>query len=145
MSGIFVRSYIILENLYWWTYTYLQGRNRDADIENRLVETAREGEGGTNGESSIETYTLPYVQYIASGNLLYNAGNSNPVLCDKLEGGMGWKVGGRIIREGTYVYLRLIHVDIWQKLTKYCKAIILQFKNKIIFLKTFFKQQGPTI
>ena len=62
MSGIFVRSYIILENLYWWTYTYLQGRNRDADIENRLVETAREGEGGMNGESSIETYALPYVK-----------------------------------------------------------------------------------
>ena len=36
--------------------------NRDADIENRLVETAREGEGGMNGESSIETYALPYVK-----------------------------------------------------------------------------------
>ena len=33
-------------------------------------------------------------------------------------------------REGTYVYLWLIHVDIWQKTTKFCKAIILQFKKK---------------
>ena len=32
-------------------------------------------------------------------------------------------------REGTYVYLWLIHVDIWQKTTKFCKAIILQLKN----------------
>ena len=29
------------------------------------------------------------------------------------------------------VYLWLIHVDVWQKLTQYCKAIILQLKNKI--------------
>ena len=26
----------------------LQGRNRDADVENRLVGTTGEGEGGTN-------------------------------------------------------------------------------------------------
>ena len=26
--------------------------------------------------------------------------------------------------------LWLIHVDVWQKTTKFCKAIILQFKNK---------------
>ena len=40
-----------LEKLYWWTY--LQDRNKDADIENRLMNTAREGEG-PNWESSIE-------------------------------------------------------------------------------------------
>ena len=31
-------------------------------------------------------------------------------------------------REGTYVYLWLIHVDVWQKPKQYCKAIILQLK-----------------
>ena len=32
-----------------------------------------------------------------------------------------------------YVYLWLIHVDVWQKPTYYCKAIILQLKiNKIL-------------
>ena len=44
---------------------------------------------------------------------------------------MGWQVGGRFKREGTYVYLWLIHVDIWQKPMQYCKAIILQLKKKI--------------
>ena len=29
---------------------------------------------------------------------------------------------------GTWVYLRLIHVDVWQKPTQFCKAIILQLK-----------------
>ena len=43
--------------------------------------------------------------------------------------GVGW--GGR--REGSsrgwaYVYLWLIHVDIWQKPAQHCKAIILQLK-----------------
>ena len=35
-------------------------------------------EGGTNGESNMEKiYTLPYVRQTASGNLLYDSGNSN--------------------------------------------------------------------
>ena len=41
-----------------------------------------------------------------------------------------------IKREGTYVYLWLIHVNVWQKPTQYGKAIILQVKiNKLLFLK----------
>ena len=35
------------------------------------------GEGGTNGEGSMKTYTLRYVKQRASGNLLYDSGNSN--------------------------------------------------------------------
>ena len=31
---------------------------------------------------------------------------------------------------GTYVYLWLIHIDVWQKPTLHCKAIILQLKIK---------------
>jgi len=33
-------------------------------------------------------------------------------------------------REGTYVYLWLIHVDVWQKPTQCCKAIVLQSKKR---------------
>ena len=33
-------------------------------------------------------------------------------------------------REGTYVYPWPIHVDVWQEATKFCKATILQLKNK---------------
>ena len=63
-----------LEKRYWWTY--LHGSNRDVDMENGLVVTVGEGEGGLNWYSSIKTYTLPYVKQIASGNLLYDAGSS---------------------------------------------------------------------
>ena len=49
---------------------------------------------------------------------------------DNLEGWNG--VGGRFEREGTHVYLWLIHVDVWQKTTEHCKATILQLKrNKL--------------
>ena len=41
---------------------------------------------------------------------------------------MGWEVVGRIKRQGTCIYLWLIHVDVWQKPRQYCKEIILQFK-----------------
>ena len=49
-------------------------------------------------------------------------------LCNNLGGGLGRYLGGRFKNEGTYVYLWLIHVDIWQKPIQCCKAIILQLK-----------------
>ena len=48
--------------------------HREADIENRLVDTVGEGEGGMGGESSSETYTLPFVKQRASGKFPYNKG-----------------------------------------------------------------------
>ena len=41
------------------------------------TDAGEEAEGGTNGESSMETYTLPYVKWIASGNLLDDSASSN--------------------------------------------------------------------
>ena len=35
-------------------------------------------------------------------------------------------------QEGIYVYLWLIHVEVWQK-TKVCKAIIFQLKKTSVF------------
>ena len=51
-----------LERWYWWTY--LQGSNGNTDIQNRLMDTGREGEGGKNWESSTETYALPCVKLL---------------------------------------------------------------------------------
>ena len=50
------------------------------------------------------------------------------MLCDNLD---GWdQVGGKFKKEGTYVYLWLIHADGWQKPTQHCKAVILQLNLK---------------
>ena len=35
-----------------------------------------------------------------------------------------------LLESDLYVYLWLTHVDVWQKTTKFCIAIILQLKNK---------------
>ena len=64
-------------------------------------------------------------------------------------------MGGRFKREGIYVYLWLIHVDVWQKPTKFCTLIILQLKNnktnkQTKIIKKFFqlkkkkRQKPPT-
>ena len=82
----------------WYSWAYLQGRNTDTDIEDRLVDTVGEGGDGTNWESSTKTYTLPYVKQTASGNLLYNRESFNLVRHSNLE---GWNraVGGREVPE----------------------------------------------
>ena len=55
-----------MESKKWYRWTYLQGRNRDTDVENGLVETAEEQKGGTNWESSIDKYTLRCIKQRAS-------------------------------------------------------------------------------
>ena len=40
----------------------------------------------------------------------------------------GREVGGRFKREETYIYHRLICVDVWQKPTQFCRVIIIQLK-----------------
>ena len=47
-------------------------------------------------------------------------------LCINLEGWDGEGDGREVEREEIYVYLWLIHVEVWQKATKFCKEIIFQ-------------------
>ena len=47
----------------------------------------------------MEICTLPCVKWIASGDLLYDSGNTKPMLCDSLEGWDG-EGGGRKVYEG---------------------------------------------
>ena len=51
------------------------------------------------------------------------------------------EVEGRFKREGTYAYIRLIHVDVWKKLVPYCKTIIPQLKTNKKFKKRKKKTQ----
>ena len=62
-------KYHVLPHIYgerWYWGTYLQGNNGDADLWTRAA--VEEGEGGTNGETNMEAYTLPCVKQIANGN-----------------------------------------------------------------------------
>ena len=83
------------------------------------------------GESSMETYitvcktdsqweTAIWIREIKQG------------LCDSLEGWDGEGGGREVWEGGDMVYLWLILIDAGQKITKFCKAVILQLKNKVV-------------
>ena len=85
------------------------------------------GRRGWDKQRSIETYTLPNIRQSQWELSVYH-GELTTVLCDNLEEWVG--VGGRFKREGTYVDLWLIHVDVSQTPTQHYKAITLQIKIK---------------
>ena len=54
----------------------MQGKNRDSDIENGLVDTVGEGwMEGMNGESSSSMYTPSGVRWMAAEKLQYSTGS----------------------------------------------------------------------
>ena len=57
-------------------------------------------------------FTIPYIKQTTDGNLLYDLGNSNKGLCNRLKGGMVRERGASSENEGTWVYLWLILVDV---------------------------------
>ena len=90
----------------------MQGSSGETGIENRLMDMGRGEERLRGMERVTWKCTLPYVKEIANGNLLYGSGNSNRVSVSTQSGGMGREMGGRFKREGIYVYLWLIHVEV---------------------------------
>ena len=91
------------------------------DVENRPVDTAGEGEGGTNWESNIDIYKLLCVKYITRGKLLYSTGSPawHSVMTWGSRVGDGRR-GGRLKRDRMYIY---------QKPTQHCKAISFNYKK----------------
>ena len=102
-----------LEKQYRWTYS--QGRNGDADMENGPVGTVGEGEGGMNWGSCTDRYTLSGVKQVTSRKLLHNPGS--PAWCQWWPRGAGWKGRGRRQRKGIYIYMILY---IYTKYTHIC-------------------------
>ena len=62
-----------------------------------LVDTVGEGVSGTNGESSINIYTLSCARWIAGEKSLYSTGS--PVWCLAVTWRDGMGRGGRLRRE----------------------------------------------
>ena len=60
-------------NLERLTITLYGGQQKRYGSKEQTLELVGEGKSG----NSMETYTLPYVKEMASGNLLYDSGNSN--------------------------------------------------------------------
>ena len=77
------------------------------------------------GKSNVETY-ITIFKIDSQGEFEVQLRKLKQKLCINLEGWDGEGMGGRFKREGIYVYLWLIHVEVWQKTAKFYKAIILQ-------------------
>jgi len=116
-----------LEKWYW--RIYLQGSNGERDIENRRGHGERGGEGEMYGKSNTETYII-ICKIDSQWEFAVWLRKLKEGLYINLEGWDGEGDGGRFKRDGIYIYLWLIHIEVWKKTTKFCKAIILQLKNK---------------
>ena len=79
-----------------------------------------QGKGGTDWDSSTETYILPYVKQIGNGKLLYSTESSTQCLWQPR--GVGC---GREVQDGGDICVVLVR----QKPTPHCKAIIIQLKK----------------
>ena len=77
------------------------------------------------GKSNVETY-ITIFKIDSQREFEVQLRKLKQKLCINLEGWDGEGMGGRFKREGIYVYLWLIHVEVWQKTAKFYKAIILQ-------------------
>ena len=73
--------------------------------------SGEEGEGGMYGESNMATY-LTICTIESQWEFAIWLQKLKQGLCINLEGGMVWEMGGRFKREGIYVYLWLIHVEV---------------------------------
>ena len=60
----------------WYRWSYLQGKNRDADVGNRHVNTGVVQWSGLNWEIGINICTLLCAKQIASEYMLYSRGSS---------------------------------------------------------------------
>ena len=60
----------------------------------------------------------------------YDSGDSNRGSVTIQKGGVRREMGERFRREGRWVYLWLIFVDVWQKTTKFCEANTIQLKKQ---------------
>ena len=57
----------------------MQDSKRDTDVQNSLLDSVGEGEGGMIWETGIETCKISYVKRIASPGLMHDTGCSGLV------------------------------------------------------------------
>ena len=83
----------------------MRDSKRDKDVQNSLLDSLGEGEGGMIWENSIETCILSYVNQIASPGSMHETGCLGLVHWDDPEGWDG-DGGGRWVQDGEHMYTR---------------------------------------
>ena len=105
----------------------MQDSKRDTDVQNSLLDSVGEGEGGMIWENSIETCILSYVKQIASPGSMHETGYSGLVHWDDPEGWDG-EGGGRGVQDGEHMYTHGWFMSMWQKPLQYYKVSSLWLK-----------------
>ena len=72
----------------------MQNRKRDTDIQNRLLDSVGEGEGGMFRQNSIETSILSRVKQITSPGWMHETSAQGWCTGKIQRDGMGREVGG---------------------------------------------------
>ena len=83
----------------------MRDSKRDTDVQNSLLDSVGEGEGGMIWENGIETCIISYKKWIASPGLMHDIGCSGLVHWDDPEAQYG-EGGGREAQDGEHMYTR---------------------------------------
>ena len=89
----------------------MQNRKRDTDVQNRLLVSVAEGEGGMFQESSIKTYILSRVKQITSPGWMHETSSRTWCTGKTQRDWVEREVGGGI-GMGIHVNPWLIHVNV---------------------------------
>ena len=91
----------------------MRDSKRDTDVQNSLLDSVGEGEGGMIWKNGIETHLISHVKRIASSGSMHDAGCWGLVHWDGPEGWYGEGPGGGGLGWETHVHPWLIHVSVW--------------------------------
>ena len=83
----------------------MQDSKRDTDVQNSLLDSVGEGEGGMIWENGIETCKLSYVKRIASPGSMHDTGCLGLLHWNDPEGWDG-EGGGRGVQDEEHMYSR---------------------------------------
>ena len=81
----------------------MQDSKRDTDVQNSLLDSVGEGEGGVIWENGIETCIIPYMKQITGLGSMHDTGCLGLVHWDYPEGWYG-EGGRRGVQDGEHVY-----------------------------------------
>ena len=93
----------------------MRDSKRDTDVQNGLLDSEGEGEGGMIWENGNETCLLSCKKRSASLCSIQNTGCLGLVQRMIQREDMGWEVGGGF-RMGACIHPWWIHVNVWQNL-----------------------------
>ena len=92
----------------------MRDSKRDTDVQNSLLDSVGEGDGGMIWENGIETCIISYMKRVASPGSKHDTGCLGLVHWDDPDGWYRERGGREGSGWGTRVYLWWIHFNIWQ-------------------------------